>query len=834
MTTRLARRRAAPGPGGPDAERGAGAPAPRRRDAGSVAPGALRAADLSESALRHCGRIAASRDGVTLAALKRGGWLCRASLVLQSTHHKIGSSDHHDAIDGACGFDPRTFAPREPAGSKSFVTVAVHHNGLGNQLFQYAMGRLLAWSLGSDLAAVLEIFDKSALGARRHAYDTCAELTPTKGEYLGNGTLLLAERPADTRRVRLAKQLEALLLKTADGSLGCVKTIGYFQQYAFFAGVSTLLRSWMKFKAVELTEDPRPDDVVVHVRLCDSPLHFYKYYSYENYFEHIFRHLEPAPARIRVVTGCDERKPGVVRELVERLGAERVFTAIADGTSKKPHRSVAADFLYMTRAKRLVVTESTYSWWAAYLGAADEVHAPASGVVPVPYQEPHYATGSACDAEAEADASGDAIRGVVKGVSTSLKLVSLSDGVRLVVDGRVVFGAGGARARVAAAGAFAASPSALDAGDDRAAAAELADGLWGLRGGPARRDDGDAAGGSFFSPPAPEPARAPRRGPRAARRWRSRSRARGAASATGPSSSRATRPSTSSTTRAPRSGAARDGFADGAPLCVADGSAFDGPVALDAFSVVAGDVDGEPRCAVVCDRADLVVSTGASRSPTPARRVVDGAAGPPTARLVARTRAFAGVDAAGRVAGSAALSGGAGAPLRRRRSRRLRGGAAARALCDVVAVRRLARDDGGWALVALVCDGEPRARQCAPSPDSSARRASPPPRPPARARPPGAAWAWRPPPAADAFARATTSPASRRAATRGSRRRARLGLGARRARRPGRGGRRRRRAPAPRRRRDARVLRGGAAAASASLAPRGADPPRPLLAQTGA
>ncbi|KAK7232041.1 hypothetical protein SO694_0003117 [Aureococcus anophagefferens] len=392
-------------------------PARPRHGAGTPDPSLqarCEAADLSESALRHCGRIAASRDGVTLAALKRGGWLCRASLVLQSTHHKIGSSDHHDAIDGACGFDPRTFTPREPAGSKSFVTVAVHHNGLGNQLFQYAMGRLLAWSLGSDFAAVLvdaregpmnekmpphsaqswdafkEIFDKSALGARRHAYDTCAELTPTKGEYLGNGTLLLAERPADTRRVRLAKQLEALLLKTADGSLGCVKTIGYFQQYAFFAGVSTLLRSWMKFKAVELTEDPRPDDVVVHVRLCDSPLHFYKYYSYENYFEHIFRHLEPAPARIRVVTGCDERKPGVVRELVERLGAERVFTAIADGTSKKPHRSVAADFLYMTRAKRLVVTESTYSWWAAYLGAADEVHAPASGVVPVPYQEPHY------------------------------------------------------------------------------------------------------------------------------------------------------------------------------------------------------------------------------------------------------------------------------------------------------------------------------------------------------------------------------------------------------------------------------------------------------------
>jgi len=77
----------------------------------------------------------------------------------------------------------------------------------------------------------------------------------------------------------------------------------------------------------------------------------------------------------------------------------------------------------MTRAKRLVVTESTYSWWAAFIGAtpasdqtlmtstrveayvvrgfpsrrasyvagaADEVHAPGMGVVPIPVSEPRY------------------------------------------------------------------------------------------------------------------------------------------------------------------------------------------------------------------------------------------------------------------------------------------------------------------------------------------------------------------------------------------------------------------------------------------------------------
>ena len=45
-------------------------------------------------------------------------------------------------------------------------------------------------------------------------------------------------------------------------------------------------------------------------------------------------------------------------------------------------KSVAADFAFMARAKRLVVTESTFSFWAAFLGDAHEVHAPSAGVLP--------------------------------------------------------------------------------------------------------------------------------------------------------------------------------------------------------------------------------------------------------------------------------------------------------------------------------------------------------------------------------------------------------------------------------------------------------------------
>ena len=52
---------------------------------------------VSPTVSAHCGRIVRSTDKVTAAALEKGGWLCRALLVIQSTqsqHH----ADHHDAM----------------------------------------------------------------------------------------------------------------------------------------------------------------------------------------------------------------------------------------------------------------------------------------------------------------------------------------------------------------------------------------------------------------------------------------------------------------------------------------------------------------------------------------------------------------------------------------------------------------------------------------------------------------------------------------------------------------------------------------------------------------
>lgn len=213
--------------------------------------------------------------------------------------------------------------------------------------------------------------------------DQCSPLTPTKGEYAKNGTLILGERPADLQRAPLRKQLRRALSRD---HVTCLKTLGYWQHYALYRGLGPALRAHLKLQALRLSESPKEDDVVIHVRLCKAQ-HSYRLYTYENYFRHVFSRLGNWRGRVRVCSACDPRKPGIVKDLVTHLNAT-VAAPYVEGDGRG--RSVEADFLYFARASRLVVTESTYSWWAAYVGDAREIHAPGVGTVPVPAGEPRY------------------------------------------------------------------------------------------------------------------------------------------------------------------------------------------------------------------------------------------------------------------------------------------------------------------------------------------------------------------------------------------------------------------------------------------------------------
>mmetsp|Transcript_26900 Transcript_26900/g.82758 ORF Transcript_26900/g.82758 Transcript_26900/m.82758 type:complete len:301 (+) Transcript_26900:959-1861(+) len=229
----------------------------------------------------------------------------------------------------------------------------------------------------------------------------CAPLAPALRQYVGNGTRILGERPADTKRVRLDAQLAGALAASSSNET-CLKTIGYWQAYGLYAGLSGFLRTNIERQPLVLVDDPGPDDVVVHVRKCrwdpdrKHPDYFEKdrLYSWDNYFRHIFEHLDLRNGTVKIISVC-KLESDVVAELRANVNATIAHPELTNVTANPHHMlrreaAILTDFTYMSRARRLVVTESTLAWWAAFLGDADEVHAPGSGRTPVPAAEAHY------------------------------------------------------------------------------------------------------------------------------------------------------------------------------------------------------------------------------------------------------------------------------------------------------------------------------------------------------------------------------------------------------------------------------------------------------------
>lgn len=365
-----------------------------------------------------------------------GGWLCRALMIfdpeLRGTKGAVNDPRRARGIDTLCGYDGDVWQERQ---DPELVVVGVHHNGLGNTLYQYAAARLLARAVGATYASSLiseregamdmripphsreaweafcDIFEPQDLRLSRMLGATlsikgppgrvdakCAPLVPSDGEYIANGTVLYGDRPADKRRRRpkeTLRELVDLLVARRAGrndklALRCVKLIGYFQDYALLRGVMPLIKSWLPVRRRNLSEEPGPHDVVVHVRLCQSSYHVYTYHSLENYYgpilDKIVTNSSSNHKHVKLITTCALDKPGVARDLVQRYRATLAQPVVRGNTMG----SAAADFIYMTRAAVLVICESTFSWWAAALSNATDIHAPALSTIVPAWDDPRY------------------------------------------------------------------------------------------------------------------------------------------------------------------------------------------------------------------------------------------------------------------------------------------------------------------------------------------------------------------------------------------------------------------------------------------------------------
>lgn len=204
---------------------------------------------------------------------------------------------------------------------------------MGNQLFQYCFGRILAEQLGYRLQAdPIPGFPGTA--------------EEVAGVSHGGDPLELSGQLVDLPAILSAEVPRPILLK------------GFFQRIEYYADHHEAIRRWLHVPGYDQL---RPQTrVVVHVRRKDyirnrNALPF-------SYYEQAIERLRRPGERITILT--DDPGDPFFRRF------QRWDPVFQEG-------SAIEDFVLMQRAEQLVLSQSSFSWWAAVLGEAETIFSPA-------------------------------------------------------------------------------------------------------------------------------------------------------------------------------------------------------------------------------------------------------------------------------------------------------------------------------------------------------------------------------------------------------------------------------------------------------------------------
>lgn len=217
--------------------------------------------------------------------------------------------------------------------------IEVHYNKFtykalfGNNMFQYCLGRILAEQLGFALEAeAIPGFPNTAQRVKGASWDTPVQ---TLSGHIVDVAGVMADR--SPRKIQLH---------------------GWFQRHEYYRPHREKIRQWLAFDPAIRQPDEIPD-VVVHVRRTDYiPLGWALPFSY---YDEALKRMLPNGGKILIMT--DDRKDPFFRKFA------RWNPRFSTGTALE-------DLLTMTKAKRLIMSQSTFSWWPTFLGDPQEVACP--------------------------------------------------------------------------------------------------------------------------------------------------------------------------------------------------------------------------------------------------------------------------------------------------------------------------------------------------------------------------------------------------------------------------------------------------------------------------
>ena len=247
------------------------------------------------------------------------------------------------------------------------MSVVVQFVGrLGNNLFQYSLGRIIASQLGLALECwQSRPFTRSIAGQALDigASARLADVAP----FFPNAPLsipgLRVETPVEKHEFVRGGDWEGHWLdihRILDNpEPRQIRLRGWFQRLEYYSPHRLRIKEWFRPLDVLTPHRVSPKDVLVNIRRgADYGLNGWTLPL--AYYDQILSSM-PAIAKVYVCGTCLD---------------EHVKNTLAKYNPIYYDATPIEHFVFMMRFRRIVLSNSTFAWWAAYLSEADEIYAP--------------------------------------------------------------------------------------------------------------------------------------------------------------------------------------------------------------------------------------------------------------------------------------------------------------------------------------------------------------------------------------------------------------------------------------------------------------------------
>ena len=216
--------------------------------------------------------------------------------------------------------------------------VTVNFRGrLGNNMFQYCLGRILAETLGYKL-------NSPAIEGFVGTHDTVDGIIPS------NYSINLEGHVVDLNAVINHPDKPQIVLD------------GFFQRYEYYRNHKEKIREWMRIDDYNVGQTE--NDIIVHVRLGDDinefhpdhpyimPLDYYDQVLINIDFDRLYLCSEPETIESKYIKQFDKYDPIIL------------------------HGDTLQDLRAIKSFDKIIVSQSTFSWWGAFLSNASEIYMP--------------------------------------------------------------------------------------------------------------------------------------------------------------------------------------------------------------------------------------------------------------------------------------------------------------------------------------------------------------------------------------------------------------------------------------------------------------------------